>query len=119
MVLGYVVFNSIGALAVKYAIGKAGRIPMDTARSAVHYFLKLLLSPVLDLGIVSIAISIVMWIMALSRLQISQAYPVAVGLNFLVVLIMALILFNEHMTLGKAVGVFLILISVLLISKSK
>jgi multidrug transporter EmrE-like cation transporter len=119
MVLGYVIFNSIGALSVKYAIGRAGKIPLDSMGSAVSYFLKLLMSPVLDLGIVSIAVSIIMWIMALSNLQISQAYPVAVGLNFLVVLIMALIFLNEKMTLGKAIGVLLLLISVFLISRSK
>jgi len=119
MVLGYVLFNSIGALSVKYAISKTGKIPMDSIGAAISYFLKLLMSPVLDLGIVSIGVSIIMWVMALSSLQISQAYPVAVGLNFLVVLIMALIFLNEKMTFGKAIGVLLILISVFLISRSK
>ena len=117
MVLGYVIFNSFGALIIKYKINKMGEVKFSSLRIVINYFIELLRSPLIIGGIISIFISAFVWMIALSRLQISVAYPVAVGLNFLVVVIIALLLLGEQLTFTKVIGILLIFISIFLLSR--
>ena len=117
MVLAYIVFNSFGALIIKYKINEMGTIQLGSFRFVIKYFYELIKSPLIICGIFSIFISAFVWMVALSRLQISIAYPVAVGLNFIVVVTVALIFFKEHLSVEKIIGIVLIFISVFLISR--
>ena len=117
MVLAYIVFNSVGALIIKYKINEMGTIQLSSFRFVIKYFYELVKSPLIICGIFSIFISAFVWMVALSRLQISIAYPVAVGLNFIVVVTVALIFFKEHLSVEKIIGIVLIFISVFLISR--
>jgi len=117
MVLGYVVFNSLGALIIKYEINKMGEIRFRSFRFVTSYFTELIKSPLIICGILSIFISAFLWMMALSRLQISIAYPVAVGLNFMVVVTIALLFLGEQLTLGKIIGIILIFVSIFLLTR--
>lgn len=117
MVLAYIVFNSFGALIIKYKINEMGTIQLSSFRFVIKYFYELIKSPLIICGIFSIFISAFVWMVALSRMQISIAYPVAVGLNFIVVVTVALIFFKEHLSVEKIIGIVLIFISVFLISR--
>ena len=117
MVLAYIVFNSFGALIIKYKINEMGTIQLSSFRFVIKYFYELIKSPLIICGIFSIFISAFVWMVALSRMQISIAYPVAVGLNFVVVVTVALIFFREHLSVEKIIGIVLIFISVFLISR--
>ena len=117
MVLAYIVFNSFGALIIKYKINEMGTIQLSSYRFVIKYFYELIKSPLIICGIFSIFISAFVWMVALSRMQISIAYPVAVGLNFIVVVTFALIFFKEHLSVEKIIGIVLIFISVFLISR--
>lgn len=117
MVLAYILFNSFGALIIKYKINEMGTIQFSSYRFVIKYFYELIKSPLIICGIFSIFISAFVWMVALSRLQISIAYPVAVGLNFIVVVTVALIFFKEHLSAEKIIGIVLIFISVFLISR--
>lgn len=117
MVLAYIVFNSFGALIIKYKINEMGTIQFSSFRFVIKYFYELMKSPLIICGIFSIFISAFVWMVALSRMQISIAYPVAVGLNFIVVVTVALIFFKEHLSVEKIIGIVLIIISVFLISR--
>lgn len=117
MVLAYILFNSFGALIIKYKINEMGTIQLSSFRFVIKYFYELIKSPLIICGIFSIFISAFVWMVALSRLQISIAYPVAVGLNFIVVVTVALIFFKEHLSAEKIIGIVLIFISVFLISR--
>jgi len=54
---------------------------------------------------------------ALSRLPISIAYPVQVGLNFLLVLVLSYFFLSESMTAIKLVSIFLIMVGVIMLNK--
>jgi multidrug transporter EmrE-like cation transporter len=117
MVLGYVVLNSFGALVIKYKIDAIGEVQLGSVKSFFNYFIELLKSPLIICGILSIFISAFVWMTALSRLQISLAYPVAVGLNFLIVVTVALIFLKEHLSVEKVIGIVLIFISIFLLTR--
>jgi multidrug transporter EmrE-like cation transporter len=117
MVIGYVVLNSFGALIIKYKINAIGEVQLGSLKSFVNYFMVLLKSPLIICGILSIFISAFVWMTALSRLQISLAYPVAVGLNFFVVVTVALIFLKEQLSVEKVIGIVLIFISIYLLTR--
>lgn len=117
MVIGYVVLNSFGALIIKYKINAIGEVQLGSVKSFINYFLELLKSPLIICGILSIFISAFVWMTALSRLQISLAYPVAVGLNFFVVVTVALIFLKEQLSVEKVIGIVLIFISIFLLTR--
>ena len=117
MVIGYVVLNSFGALIIKYKINAIGEVQLGSFKSFVNYFMELLKSPLIICGILSIFISAFVWMTALSRLQISLAYPVAVGLNFFVVVTVALIFLKEQLSVEKVIGIVLIFVSIYLLTR--
>ena len=117
MVIGYVVLNSFGALIIKYKINAIGEVQLGSVKSFINYFMELLKSPLIICGILSIFISAFVWMTALSRLQISLAYPVAVGLNFFIVVTVALIFLKEQLSVEKVIGIVLIFISIFLLTR--
>lgn len=117
MVLGYVILNSFGALAIKSSLNKLGEIKLESIKSITFYFIELFKSPLGIIGFSAIFLSAFTWMAALSRMEISIAYPAAVALNFMIVVILGLILFGEILTLPKILGIILILIGVYFLSR--
>lgn len=117
MVLGYVILNSFGALAIKSSLNKLGEIKLESIKSITFYFIELFKSPLGLIGFSAIFLSAFTWMAALSRMEISIAYPAAVAFNFMIVVILGLILFGEILTIPKILGIILILIGVFFLSR--
>ena len=67
-------------------------------------------------GLFCYAISVVVWIMALSRVEVSVAYPM-LSIGYIVNLIAAWWLFGEMITLSRLGGICAIMVGVYLISR--
>jgi len=118
LVLTYVLLNSYGALIIKHEINKKGKIDISSIKSGTVFFLELFRSPFVLSGFIAIFASAFVWMAALSRMDISLAYPAAVGLNFLVVVGIAILFFGEPLQVNKIIGILLILASIYFLSKS-
>lgn len=66
------------------------------------------------IGLVIYLFGIVFWLAALSRVDLSYAYPLA-SLSYVIMLIAAWLMFGEKMTLSRIMGTIVICIGVLLI----
>lgn len=108
MVLTYVILNSIGSFALKTQVQKLGSWTFSGPSSIFSFFITLFSSWQTWIGISAISIATGAWIMALSHLELSKAYPVAVGLNLLIILGISLLYFQETLTLSKIAGTVLI-----------
>lgn len=115
MVFCFALFNSIGTLIIKYYVDQMGIIKMD---GFISYFLKFFTTPVVILGFASIFLSSFLWIIAISRMELSIAFPVGIGLNFLFVLLGSLLFFGENITAYKVGGICLILMSLYLLYRA-
>lgn len=62
-------------------------------------------------------LSVVVWILALSRVQVSIAYPM-LSLGYVVNAVAAWFLFNEAFNLPKVLGIGVIILGVVIISKA-
>lgn len=69
------------------------------------------------LGLTAYGLSAGFWLLVLSRLDVSKAYPF-VGLGFILTMIFAYFFLNEPMTLFKVIGTVLVCAGVILISQS-
>ena len=68
-------------------------------------------------GLICYAISVVVWILALSRVDVSIAYPM-LSIGYIVNAVAAWHLFDEPMNLGKVVGIGIIIVGVYILARS-
>ncbi|KAB7629949.1 EamA family transporter [Stenotrophomonas rhizophila] len=78
--------------------------------------LQLLLQPWVISAFVSAFAASLCWMLAVSRLELSKAYPF-MALNFLLVCILAIPIFGESLTLAKGVGLVTVIIGLVIISQ--
>jgi len=116
MLISTVLLNSFSALVLKHQINKIGNVPFDSFSSFSNYFLSLLKSPLAVMAFIAMFLSAFVWMATLSRMEISTAYPVNVGLNFLIVIVAGFMLFNETISVFKIIGIVLIFVSIILLS---
>jgi len=69
------------------------------------------------LGLVCYAISVVVWILALSRVDVSIAYPM-LSIGYVVNAVAAWQLFDEPMVPGRIIGIGIIIIGVYVLARS-
>ena len=68
-------------------------------------------------GLVCYAISVVVWILALSRVEVSIAYPM-LSLGYVVNAAAAYFLFGEDVNAMRMAGIFVIIVGVVLVARS-
>ena len=110
--MGYVwVFATVlltvyGQLVFKGQIDLAGGLPPSSGEK-LAYLVRLFLNPWVISVFASALLASVTWAAALTRFELSFAYPF-MSLSFVLVLLLSVMLFSEALTLSKAVGVALI-----------
>ncbi len=70
------------------------------------------------LGIISFAVALGGYTLALTRLQLSVAYPLMTGIGFLIVAIAGAMLFGERLVPLRVVGMAVILLGIILVART-
>jgi multidrug transporter EmrE-like cation transporter len=115
MVGTYVVLNSLGALAIKHTLHQTEPPDAASLRAVAGFIVTTLMSPRVLLALLAIGLSACAWILALSRMELSIAYPVAVALNCLIVVSAGFAAYGEALTWSKLAGIGLLLCSLVLL----
>lgn len=118
MVLSYVVLNSAGALLIKYRILQLGETHFHSFESFTRYFARLMTSYEVIGGFGAIFLSALAWMIALSKMDLSVAYPVGIGLNFLIIVSTAVLVYDEVLSTNKIIGIVLLLLGLIFASRS-
>jgi multidrug transporter EmrE-like cation transporter len=74
-------------------------------------------NPPILAGLACYAISVVVWILALSRVQVSIAYPM-LSIGYVVNALAAWILFSEQLSGARLAGIGIIIVGVWLVARS-
>ncbi len=116
LVLTGVLLNAIAQLALKASVNDTGVIGLDLPSlwSALH---TLLANAWLWLGLICYGISVLVWLLALSRVDVSIAYPM-LSIGYVVNAIAAWHLFGESLGQGRLVGIGIIIIGVFVLARS-
>lgn len=114
-IVSTVVFTVYSQLIMRWQVTAAGELPADSI-AKVQFIGRLLLNPWVMSGIVATFLAGVSWMMAMTRFEISYAYPF-VSLNYFLVLTASVLLFNESLTPSKILGTVLIVAGIVVISR--
>ena len=116
----YIAFTIILAvysqLIMRWQVRLAGTLPDDLPGKA-NFIFSLFINPWVMSGLLATLGSGVAWMLALSRFDITYAYP-WISLNFLLIALFGAYFFEETFSTGKLIGTALVLAGVLLIAKS-
>ena len=110
-----VLLNAIAQLALKAGVRDLGPIGLSMDQ-VVPTSLRLMGEPYLWTGLSLYAISVVVWILALSRVEVSIAYPM-LSLGYVVNAFAAYWLFGEVLTPMRLAGIAIIIVGVYVLTR--
>lgn len=114
-VLGSILFTVYGQVIVKWQVGKAGALPVSFSER-IPFFLNLIFNPWILSGILAGFFALLCWLAAMTKFDLSYAYPF-MSLAFVLVLILSALLFHEPLTTAKILGVLLIIAGIIVGSR--
>ena len=104
-------------VAAQVALKFASAPPADgTAGGPLADPWRLATNPFFLFGLVLYAVSVVNWVVVLSRLDLSVAYPL-MSVGYILTLIAGVWLFHEPITSARVVGIITIMVGVMLITR--
>jgi len=116
LVMTGVLLNAVAQLALKASVSETGIIHLDM-QSLFTTAGSLVANLWLWLGLICYAVSVVVWLLALSRVDVSIAYPM-LSVGYIVNAVAAWQLFGEPMNIGKVVGIGIIIVGVYVLARS-
>jgi len=111
LVLCSVVLTTCSQLIVKWRVSLAGPLPLDLVKKAL-FVIGFLRDPWILLGIFAAFCAGLSWMAAMTKLELSFAYPF-ISLSFVLVFVFSALLFHEAVTAPKVVGLLLIIAGII------
>ena len=115
-IFGTIFFTVYGQIVLKWRLNNIGSLPEGFTDKVIFLF-KLLFDPWIFSGFFAAFIASFFWMAAMTKFEISYAYPF-MSSAFVLVFILSVILFNETVTLQKIIGLSLIVIGIIVTSRS-
>lgn len=115
-IFGTVAFTVYGQLILKWRIERYENIPEEFFAKAA-FLIRLLLDPFILSGFLSAFIASLFWMAAISKFDVSYAYPF-MSSSFVIVFVLAVWLFNEPVNAAKVVGLALIMLGIGITSRA-
>lgn len=109
-----IILNVCGHLFLKAGMNKIGAISVD---QLLVSFTKIFTTPFVILGLVSYVSSVAMYMVVLSRVDVSYAYPLMMGLGYVMIVLFSWQIFAEPFSTFKWIGIVLILVGVSLLGR--
>ena len=103
---------------VKWRMGFDLDMSKETGQGLLQKLLEYLCDPYIFSGYVAALLGSFVWLFVVARLPLAIAFPVYIGLTFVLVIAGSFVLLDEPMTLGKIISVFLILMGVVIGSRA-
>jgi multidrug transporter EmrE-like cation transporter len=116
LVLTGVLLNACAQLLLKAGTNRIGHFAFS-ADNIIPIGLQVAAQPHILGGLACYGVSVVVWIMALSRVPVSVAYPL-LSIGYVVNAFAAWYLFGESITAQKLVGIGFICVGVYMVSRS-
>jgi multidrug transporter EmrE-like cation transporter len=116
LIMTGVLLNAAAQLLLKAGTNAVGRFEFSLA-NIVPVGMKLAFEPHIVGGLACYVVSVVVWIMGLSRVEVSIAYPM-LSVGYILNAVAAWYLFGESMTAQKLVGIAFIVLGVFLVARN-
>lgn len=116
LILFAVFLNTLAQLALKAGMERIGYFAFSW-NNLTAVSLQVLTNPFILGGLVCYVLSVVVWLLVLSRVDVSVAYPM-VSLAYITTAIAAYFFFNEHLSVIRIVGIGVIMAGVYLVART-
>lgn len=116
LILAGVLLNAAAQLLLKAGTNAVGHFTFS-AGNIIPVGLRLALDPFILGGVACYVVSLVVWIMALSRVEVSIAYPM-LSIGYVINAVAAWYLFGESITALRLTGIGFIVVGVFLVARS-
>ncbi|MDA8108635.1 MAG: SMR family transporter [Betaproteobacteria bacterium] len=116
LILTGVLLNAAAQLLLKAGTNAVGRFAFTLA-NALPVGMRFAFEPHIAGGIACYVASLVVWIMALSRVEVSVAYPM-LSIGYVVNALAAWYLFGEALTPMRVAGIAIIILGVFMVARS-
>ncbi len=116
LILTGVLLNAVAQLLLKAGTNAVGHFEFH-ADNLLPVGLKLAFEPHILSGMVCYVVSLVVWIMALSRVEVSIAYPM-LSIGYVLNAAAAWYLFGEAVTPMRLIGIGVIVLGVFIVARS-
>lgn len=112
-----VTIGIIGQYCIKAAMLKLGPLAFSTPNDIIIGGWQIMKQPLIWIALPLYGAGFVIWALALSQLELSYAYPL-LSISYVLVAFIALIFFNEPISLTRWAGIITIIIGIVLIGHS-
>lgn len=106
-----------GQISLKYGVAQIGRIDALALSQPLQLLLKIVLNKWVVIGLGLYGLGAAVWIVVLSRVPLSFAYPM-LGLSYVMVVLVSVLFLHEHVPLIRWAGVVLIVVGVALVGQT-
>src|SRR5690606_10822799 len=117
LILLGVLLNAAAQLLLKAGMTQIGHFDFNL-HNALPIGLKVIANPPIVTGLAFYVISVGVWLLVLSRVQVSVAYPM-LSIGYIVNAIAAYYLFGEPLTAVRILGIFIIIAGVYLVAQTQ
>jgi len=117
MVLICVLFGVCGQMLLKQGMASTGDV-VDEVGEVIPRLLRAATSPVVITGFLCYALSAALWLIVLTRAELSWAYPL-LSMGYVIVVVLSRVLFHEAVTPMRFLGTLVICAGVWLISRTQ
>jgi multidrug transporter EmrE-like cation transporter len=111
-----VLLNASAQLLLKAGTNRVGEFAFSM-ENVVPIGMKLAANPPILAGLGCYVVSVVVWVLALSRVPVSVAYPM-LSVGYVVNAVAAWMLFGESLAAQKLIGIGFIIVGVFLVARS-
>lgn len=111
-----VFFSTVGQLLLKSGMNRLGSVTLSL-NQLFSILWRMATNPGVFFGLTLYLVGTIFWLAALSRVDLSYAYPFA-SLSYVIMLLASWMMFDEKITLARIMGTIVICIGVLLIYRN-
>lgn len=115
LIIVSVVLGLAGQLCLKIGMNQLGELNLSSLRSIVQTFVQVFTTPLVLLGLAFYGVSSIFWLVVLSRVDLSYAYPLLAMMYVLIPLASKYIL-HETVPPRRWLGIAVVVVGVLLVS---
>ncbi len=112
-----VIITPVGNLLLKSGMNECGSIA-EAEGGVVQYYGNVFTKWQILLGGVVYIMSALMWMAVLGMMDITAAYPIFISGAFLIVTVAAAILFGEHLSVVRVIGIAIVIAGIFIVSVS-
>lgn len=109
-------FTVYGQLILKWRLSNLKVILPELVTDKLIYLIKLVLDPFIFSGFIAAFIASLFWMAAMTKFEITHAYPF-MSLAPALVFLLGVLFLNETFTLGKVIGLIIIMLGIFITVK--